>query len=240
MATATFPLAPAAITPADVESASAGTDGGAEATDIIANTEHENEGVARLLEQFKNKPRIESIVRALMGQVQDLEDALMTALLERFLADTTIGVQLDGIGQIVGQARSGLSDDDYRVYLRARILINLSDGQPEELITILQTMLSGSDVEIIETFPAELRILLTPELTISPSIPNSAMQTARAAAVRLLFEYTLTAITDVFSYGAVGDYPETDADRGFDNGSSPDTTGGYYAGVLDQNAPRIP
>ena len=240
MTEVTFPLAPTpSAPPSDVPSASLGTNGGADAIDILQNVLHKEEGLARLLEQFKSKPRIEAVICALMIQIQDAEDALTSALLERFLADSTVGVQLDGIGQIVGQARSGLSDDDYRAFLRARILVNLSDGQPEELIEILQTMLGSTfDVEVKEWFPAELSVRLLPALTISPTIPSSTLQTARAAGVRLVFEYTLQIELNTFSYGAAADYPETDAGRGFDEAQSPGNTGGHYAGALDQNALR--
>ena len=71
-----------------------------------------------------------------MTQIQDLEDSSFEVLLNRWI-DTAVGVQLDGVGAIVGEAREGRGDDEYRLAIKARIQINFSEATPEDILTAL-------------------------------------------------------------------------------------------------------
>lgn len=50
------------------------------------------------------------------------------------------GVQLDRIGRLVGQARASSDDAHYRLYLRARIRANRSNGTGDAIIAVFQAM----------------------------------------------------------------------------------------------------
>jgi hypothetical protein len=54
------------------------------------------------------------------------------------------GVQLDRIGRLVGQARGSASDDLYRLYLRARIRVNQSNGSPENIYSVFYAFLGST------------------------------------------------------------------------------------------------
>lgn len=84
---------------------------------------------------------ITKLLTAIMGPVQDVENALQQLLTERTI-DAGVGVQLDIIGKLVGQDRGGLIDADYRHYLRARIATNRSNGVTEDLITITKLIVN--------------------------------------------------------------------------------------------------
>lgn len=56
------------------------------------------------LAQYGESPRLESLVRALYGPANAMQDALGALYNDRWL-DTASGAQLDGIGRIVGQGR---------------------------------------------------------------------------------------------------------------------------------------
>lgn len=112
----------------------------------------------RLISQYKQKPRLEGLVEALVQDIQNLENTAVQLNTERGL-DTAVGEQLDGIGQIVGLEReTGQSDDDYRTLIKAKIGINLSQGEPERMIQIYK-VLTGADLVLLqELFPGAVAI----------------------------------------------------------------------------------
>jgi len=114
--------------------------------------DHVEQALALLLEQFKDKPNLEALVDALVTQVQDLEDVFHALIYER-LPDTAIGAQLEQIGELVGELRGGLSDEDFRRFIRARIQVNLSCGEPERLIGVLKTLTGADNVQLEQCHP---------------------------------------------------------------------------------------
>lgn len=58
------------------------------------------------------------------------------------------GAQLDRIGRLVGQPRSGATDDQYRYYLRARIAANRSDGTTDKIIAVFKAMLGATELPL--------------------------------------------------------------------------------------------
>lgn len=158
---------------------------------ITHNTSHVEEGIDRLLEQFKDKPRILAWVTALLGQVQEIEDALYQLYWERLL-DNAVGAQLDGIGQIVVLDRQGFDDEPYRAFLRAKIRVNLSNGKTEELIYILKLIL-GDDAEpihLVQMHPASQQVYLTDVQYDAYFIYSKFWAKAKAAGVGSLFTYS--------------------------------------------------
>jgi hypothetical protein len=84
-------------------------------------------------------PNLNAILSALLTQVQKAESALTTTIVSRFLGHAQ-GVQLDAYGRLVGEARLGRSDDDFRKGIRLRIFVNGSNGRPEDLIYITRQL----------------------------------------------------------------------------------------------------
>lgn len=120
-----------------------------------------NDHVARaqslLIEQFKKRPKINSIVKAIVQSVQKLEYVFVDLLSFRFL-DKAYGAQLDGLGEIVGEQRNGLNDTDYREAIRFRIYINISSGEPETLIKALKFVTKATRIRIFEYPDATLQM----------------------------------------------------------------------------------
>ncbi len=96
--------------------------------------------LSRFYAQFQGKANLEALARDVVGpQAQDLEDAFQSLLI--FLdIDNAEGAQLDMIGDIVEQPRSGVDDPIYRLYLRAKIRANKSSGTPEDLYAVFGAM----------------------------------------------------------------------------------------------------
>lgn len=113
--------------------------------------------VARLTSNFKEKPLIEAVLRALVQEHQTLEDVFDQIYKFRWL-NTAIGKQLDGVGSIVGEDRRGRNDDVYRLAIKLRIAINTSKGTPEDLITVFLLLTLCNEAHYIGTFPAACEI----------------------------------------------------------------------------------
>jgi hypothetical protein len=85
--------------------------------------------------------------------LEEAEDSAFNLIAERLL-DTSVGVQLDVWGLVVGERRDGLSDDEYRAFIEARILSNLSNGEIDRLTQILATLGRASgDAPTVLYFP---------------------------------------------------------------------------------------
>lgn len=107
----------------------------------------------RLIEQYKGKTRIEGFLRAIVKPVQGIEDVFQDLSTQRWL-DTATGDLLDRIGNIVGIARNfGESDASYRLRIDTRIIINVSNGEPESAIAVFQRYLESDLVLYQEAYP---------------------------------------------------------------------------------------
>jgi hypothetical protein len=121
--------------------------------DVIYIPNHRAVAVSRLLAQYRNKPRIVALVRALASGAQALEDDVFGVLTSTTFTAAT-NTDLDHWGILVGEERAGLNDTDYRAMIGARILANRSRGTRDELIQILQIITAPSVVVLTDVFPA--------------------------------------------------------------------------------------
>lgn len=210
-------------------------------------TDHVAKGLGRLIQRFKGKPYIAAVVSAPLVQVQELEDALWSLIAGRALS-TAIGVQLDGLGAIVGEARIGLGDEDYRALIRARIAANRSDGQGDTLLRVARLVSGSVDVAGVpnptlflrEYFPGSVLV----EAGSTSTDPGVSWYTAtRAGIVIRLLDLAASAGVAVFfvwaevpdgfalTLGAAADYPEADDPQGLGDNTDADV-GGEIAAVL--------
>jgi hypothetical protein len=154
-------------------------------------TDHVDQAVSRLHEQDKLKPNTEGVIDAIVGSHQRTEDAFWQLLTERGI-DTGVGAQLDNIGRIVLQPRNGLSDADYRRYLRARIATNRSDTDVDTLITIARLVLGEATGTIhIEQQPPAAFLMRLDGIDVSASLATilaNVLRRAKAAGVRMVLE----------------------------------------------------
>lgn len=85
--------------------------------------------------------------------IQELENVFTQLLLERWI-DSAYGEQLDKLGVIVGESRLSDNDEEYRAAIKLRVIINVSEGEPERLITVLQAITKATLVHYLEKYPA--------------------------------------------------------------------------------------
>lgn len=124
-------------------------------------SDHLAQAKARLLEQYKGKPLIEGMMDGLHQQIQDLEDVFQALSVERTV-EGAVGFQLDRIGEIVGIEReSGQSDEDYRLEIKAKIVQNINQGTPEEIIAAAKFFIGATFAWYLEVYPAAVDIMTT-------------------------------------------------------------------------------
>lgn len=159
-------------------------------------TDHGARALARLKHQFKDKPKIESFLNALTAQGQELETALFALLTERGI-DDAVGVQLDALGDIVGQPRNGLDDDDYRRFVRARIATNKSRGTVAEILKVARLVIDDDAAAFeLELQPPAAVVLRLADIVVSDDLADiliGFLRDVSAAGVRMILEYPTVA-----------------------------------------------
>lgn len=149
--------------------------------------------VGRFVEQLKDKPMFDALAKSYLDEVQELENALYEIILERLL-ENAVGAQLTNIGKIVGAPRTTDNDVDYKSQVRAKIAINLSDGTPEDIITVMALIVGHENFHIKEEPGMQLRVVLHEPLVITPSIVVKLLDAADIGGGRLLLNYTTSLV----------------------------------------------
>lgn len=134
----------------DISAASAASTEGT----YVHNEAHAAEAMANIIAFFGNEtPRTQAFVEACAAQVQELEDAFW-GLLTAFNLDTATGDQLLLLGRLVGEPQLGRSDEDFRAGIRARLMVNRSNGKAEEFYAIARALVPSLGVQLVLTeFP---------------------------------------------------------------------------------------
>ena len=166
---------------------------------IEQKTNHVIEALNNLIHKFKNKPRITGFITAQINQVQAFENACFTVVAVNSLLNSS-GETLDGDGSVVGEAREGRSDLDYRAAIRARIILNLSYGRCEDIIALLQAISNIERVRVMENFPASFVAQIIDPIDpdyIPPNKIRNMVSACRSAGVKSI---TLFGVEGSFRY----------------------------------------
>jgi hypothetical protein len=105
-------------------------------------TDHQARALATLLSQWGGAVKIKALLAALIARIQEADDDAWAMIGGRMLA-TAEGAQLDILGSLVGQARGGLADDDFRRLCVVRIQANLAKGRAEAIIQIAAALVGA-------------------------------------------------------------------------------------------------
>jgi Protein of unknown function (DUF2612) len=137
------------------------------------------EGIARVLNQYKNSPKLLATIEALLTPLAEVQDVLSN-MLSLADVDTQNGVQLDVIGRLVGIGRtvpnaavSGLTlvpvlvdDASYRILIKAKAFKNTSKGYPEDINTALSMLWPDVGTIFVNTGDMEITVLF--QATVTP------------------------------------------------------------------------
>ncbi len=189
-------------------------------------------GLALLLGQFADKPRIRAVTCALLDGVQDVEDAVWQLFSERWI-DTAVGAQLDGTGEVLDFPRAGRTDVAYRAFLRARTAQLRSSGSWPALVAILREIgVTLAEASYQGSPPASYVVRLTDTLPaeVTGADVFGLLDPADPPGVRLTLVAPVGAIEDTFRLADAADYPVTGTGRGLGDATTPGGEG-ELAGV---------
>jgi hypothetical protein len=121
-------------------------------------------GIKRLPGYLRNSPRIQALMRSLLGGVQLFEDDVW-GVLEGSTLGLSSGASLDQWGILVGELRGSLSSDqEYLAIIEARILANRCDGTVDKMMEVLERAAAPHIcMESFEFHPAGFQIQVARE-----------------------------------------------------------------------------
>jgi hypothetical protein len=196
---------------------------------VSPSTDHVERGLAKFLGQFRNKPLLSALLRSYLRRVQEVEDATWEVIYNRLL-DNAEGVQIDIIGRIVGRGRNNLSDNDYKIAVRAQIRINRSSGRPEDVIDVARLSLPYVfTFSYEEIYPAAIYMQVYGGVDFNVVVLFNNLVKAKAGGVKLWLNTSPEGPENTFTF-ASGDVTEDDPNRGF--GDDAGTVGGVFTDVI--------
>lgn len=110
----------------------------------------------RIWYQFLGQPEWERLLTLVGGLGATLERGIGSIDQARYLS-TAEGDVLDEIGAVVDRPRDGLSDDLYRLAIRAEAGSIFASGTIPEILELTRSLV-GDEVRVHELFPATIRI----------------------------------------------------------------------------------
>lgn len=172
-------------------------------------TDHINQAKKRLLEQYKKKTGINSILEALIQPLQEIETDGLATFYTHNAIDTAEGIQLDLIGEYVGLARvPGQSDVDYRVSIKGQISQNVSSGEIQRILDAYMNLVGATISYLIDT--STILVQGNVELTDSDTINKVFQELEKTAAAGIRIGY-------IVGYESLDDFSidGTDIGQGF-------------------------
>lgn len=189
---------------------------------LTYSDDHQDRAAALLASQYQESQSVTGLVRDAVAEDQALEDLFWQEYTET--VDTAEGAQLDVIGRIVGQPRNGCTDPVYRMWLRARMLVNRSSGTPEDIIACISAITPGNAiVRVQEVFPAGIVVSLSSSVAPDPDAASAILKAARAAGVDSRLESATSTDAAAFAFDPNG--------AGWGSASDP-SIGGAWATVV--------
>lgn len=156
-------------------------------------TDHIAQAQNRLLTQYRDKPNFLKLIAVFAGRTQVVENAIWSVYTGRKLANA-IGAQLDGIGRIVGLARSEIpqaaDDEVYRVWLKSWIAINFSSGTKPDLIALFTAVAApGTLITVKNSGLASIRVQLGGVAQTQGPTLVSVLGSIRAGGIHATMDY---------------------------------------------------
>lgn len=121
--------------------------------DVVKIDDHGLRALARLAQQYQDKPKLAALLNVFAPLIQQIEDMFFGMQLGLQLANA-VGVQLDLIGKLVGQPREAAADNEYRLRIAARIKTNVSTGTIEDIYAVFLLLLPSNTFAARADYPA--------------------------------------------------------------------------------------
>jgi hypothetical protein len=188
--------------------------------------DHIAQALNRVLEQYKESPRLLFMLSTSAEQVQELEDALID-LMDKTWINSAEGEQLDQLGLLLNVTRGGFSDAVYRTRLNAAIVRYTSSGRPEQVISAISLLSQADQIILEEIFPADIRV--TAVGAVSPAGTLDELKAGIKGSMPAGVSYSALVISSSTPFVFDGDpYP---GGQGFGDVNDP-SVGGNFAELL--------
>jgi hypothetical protein len=201
--------------------------------------DHEEQAQGLLIEQYQEKQRIAAWLASFSTQAQLCEDMLWDVLVKR-LIDNAEGHQLDMIGAIVLEPRRSRPDETYKPYVLARIRINWSQGNPDDVIAVLRIIESAA-FRYVEIYPASFEVQYLAPTTVRAGVLGDIASQARAAGMSGEVIHADADDDECFQFVSAAEDEAGDVDAG-DTGigfsGANEDTGGFLSGVYGAGNPN--
>jgi hypothetical protein len=200
-------------------------------TTLVADDTIVESAVARLTDLYRNKAVERALVETLAERFAH-EDEVELELYTKQWIDAAEGALLDAAGELVGEPRQGRSDDLYRLWIRARVRINRTQGKIRDSYHLVR-LIAGEDVTVhyIPTPPAAY-IVTVDDTDVDPAELFKLLNAVRPAGVRMSLEYSPDQdLETLFTLSETGSTITGDNDKGLGDVGDPDV-GGRLRGVL--------
>jgi hypothetical protein len=164
---------------------------------------------ALITSEYQGSVKFQRWLAALLQPLDDASQCLESISLA-FDLDQAVGVQLDILGQIIGQGRtmtftpsSGaspiLDDTTYRLLLKARIAWNTWDGTIDGLQTVWKNLFPTGGITIVDNQNMSATVVMTGAFTaIQQDLINAGLIVPRPEGV--LYNYTFATLP-LFGFG---------------------------------------
>lgn len=194
--------------------------------------DHKAKAKSRVITQYRESVNSLNQIDIYTSEANNLEQVFQDLINKRSI-NYAEGKQLDNIGEIVGQSRvvqdQILSDEDYRKFIKARIVRNYTTSTTEEIIAAVVFILDAPQVQVIEG-GAQISIgigkILTPEEV--NLVINLGIVPKTAGVAIDYFEYNSA---NPFSYRSIVSSGIFPGGSGYGTVSNP-VLGGQFASIV--------
>lgn len=188
-------------------------------------------GLELVVTQLRGKTKFEALLSSYLAEIDEIETALWEIQENRWL-DTAEGEQLDGLGRILGARRNG-DDEQYRLRLRARILILLSSGTIPQILRVFR-LLVDADATITYTarYPAAYQVRISNQALEDYALTELSLALTETcpAGVNGQLLYQVSEDADTFTFSSSSAF-EASAAQGMGDTSNA-ATGGEFSGAV--------
>lgn len=152
-------------------------------------TDHEAQMLDALFPEWREGLDVRRLIGVLAEKIQEAEDVYNDLITLRLL-DTATGDSLDQYGDLVNFVRGNLTDDEYRLILRGKILANRSGHLASQIGNIAAIFFDSPTygAHYIHNQPAGFQIQVSPESSLSEELITRAfevLETSAPAGVKL-------------------------------------------------------
>jgi len=173
-------------------------------------TDHQAIACSRLVEQYRESVTVNALVALATAENQALENTLWADY--GITLPTAVGEQLDLLGSLVGQAREGMDDATYRLWIAARVLLNRSSGTGPQILAIMRCVVpSSATLTLIPYYPKAFTLKVG-GAAVDAGILSELLSAATEATTNGYLETLATPGAQAFSFAGGGGL-------GFDEGT---------------------